>query len=65
MGKEVFNAKISIGSPKVKGHGASHDIRLLEVTSITTKKIWWNLKPIRGLKGAIAKKKWKITTKEN
>jgi hypothetical protein len=40
MGKEVFNAKISIGSPKVKGHGASHDIRLLEVTSITTKKIW-------------------------
>ncbi len=40
LAKEVFNAKISIGSPKVKGHGASHDIRLLELKSITTKNIY-------------------------
>ncbi len=40
LAKEVFNAKRSIRSPKVKGHGTSHDVRLLELGSITTEKIW-------------------------
>ncbi len=40
LAKEVFNAKIFIGSPKVKGRGAFHDVRLLELESITTKKKW-------------------------
>jgi hypothetical protein len=39
LAKEVFNAKRSIGSPKVKGRGALHDIRLLKLGSMTTKNI--------------------------
>jgi hypothetical protein len=36
--KEVFNANGSVGSLEAKGHGASFDVRLLELRLVATKK---------------------------
>jgi hypothetical protein len=65
LAKEVFGAKGSSGFFKVKGHGSSLDVRLLKLKSMAIKKKQWNLKPARGFKGAIVKKRRKITKKKN
>jgi len=36
--EEVFNAKRSIGSPEARGHGASPNVRLLELGLVIKKK---------------------------